>query len=99
MTGEGITPGMESALIAASTVIEALEHGRFDAAFLSRFERDFRHYFDPAMLYLDLCAALLRNWHFREFWMRAGMQAASCADPVRAAAGSTRGLGGGLPSS
>ena len=74
MTGEGITPGMESALIAASTVAESLERGRFDAAFLSQFERDFRRYFDPAMLYLDLCAALLRNWHFREFWLRAGMR-------------------------
>lgn len=72
MTGEGITPGMESALIAASTVTLALEQGRFDAAFLSRFEHDFRRYFDPSMLYLDLCATLLRNWHFREFWLRVG---------------------------
>src|SRR4029077_2579048 len=54
----------------------------------------FRHYFDPAMLYLDLCAALLRNWHFREFWMRAGMRgfAEAGADPVFArVAGSTFG--------
>ena len=84
MTGEGITPGMESALIAASTVAESLERGRFDAAFLSQFERDFRRYFDPAMLYLDLCAALLRNWHFREFWLRTGLRgfAQARADPA-----------------
>src|SRR5258708_14352476 len=54
MTGEGITPGMESALIAASTILESLEQGRFDAAFLSRFDPDFRRYFDPPILYLDL---------------------------------------------
>src|SRR5260370_40425703 len=67
MTGEGITPGMESALIASSTVAESLARGKFDAAFLSQFERDFRCYFDPAMRYLDFCAALMRNWHFREY--------------------------------
>ena len=84
MTGEGITPGMESALIASSTVAAALERGRFDAAFLSRFERDFRRYFDPAMQYLDLCAALMRNRHLRDFWLRAGMRGftAAAADPV-----------------
>ncbi|HZZ36669.1 MAG TPA: NAD(P)/FAD-dependent oxidoreductase, partial [Caulobacteraceae bacterium] len=71
MTGEGITQGMESALIAASTVMDALEQGRFDAEFLSRYESDFRSYFDPAMTFLDLCAASMRNWHFREFWLRA----------------------------
>jgi geranylgeranyl reductase family protein len=71
MTGEGITQGMESALIAASTVAESLERGRFDAAFLSRFDRDFRRHFDPSMRYLDLCATVLRNRHFREFWLNA----------------------------
>jgi menaquinone-9 beta-reductase len=74
MTGEGITQGMESGLIGSSAVFAALERGRFDAAFLSTFERDFRRYFDPAMLYLDFCAALMRNWHFREFWMRSTMR-------------------------
>jgi geranylgeranyl reductase family protein len=71
MTGEGITPAAESALIASSTVAEAVEQGRSDAVFLSRYERDFRHYFDPAMRYLDLCASIMRNRHLREFWLRA----------------------------
>jgi geranylgeranyl reductase family protein len=71
MTGEGITQGMESAVIGSRTVLAALEQGRFDAAFLSRFERDFRRYFDPPMLFLDLCAAMMRNWHLRDFWLRA----------------------------
>ena len=62
MTGEGITQGMESALIASRMVLDALEKGRFDAAFLSRFDRDFRSYFDPTMLYLTFCAVLMRNW-------------------------------------
>ncbi len=94
MTGEGITPGMESALIASSTVAESLARGKFDAAFLSQFERDFRRYFDPAMRYLDFCAALMRNWHFREYWLRAGTHgfAEAAADPVFArVAGSTFG--------
>lgn len=71
MTGEGITPAMESALIASRTVAAALEQGRCDAAYLSRFERDFRRHFDPSMRYLDLCATIMRNRHYREFWMRA----------------------------
>jgi geranylgeranyl reductase family protein len=71
MTGEGITQGMESALIAASTIVDALEAGRFDADFLARYETDFRAYFDPAMAFLELCAASMRNWHLRDFWLRA----------------------------
>lgn len=74
MTGEGITQGMESALIASSTLLKALELGRFDAAFLANYERDFRSYFDPTMLFLSFCAAVMRNWHFREFWMRSSLR-------------------------
>lgn len=74
LTGEGITQGMESALIATPTLMAALGESRFDAAFLSGFERDFRAYFDPAMLFLDLWAAMTRNWHFREFWLRATLR-------------------------
>ena len=70
ITGEGITQGMESAVIASRTVLDALEAGRFDAAYLSRFDRDFHGYFDPAMLYLQLCAVIMRNWHFREYCSR-----------------------------
>ena len=71
MTGEGITQGMESAVIASETVLDCLELGRFDAKALSRFEQEFRAYFDPPLLYLAFCASILRNWHFREFWLRA----------------------------
>jgi geranylgeranyl reductase family protein len=74
ITGEGITQGMESALIASQTVLDALEKGRFDAALLSRFDRDFRSYFDPAMLYLNFCAVVMSNWHFREFWWRSTLR-------------------------
>lgn len=74
MTGEGITQGMESALIASWTVLDALEQGRFEADALARFDRDFRRYFDPAMLYLGLCAVIMRNWHFREFWWRSTLR-------------------------
>jgi hypothetical protein len=51
-----------------------LEKGRFDKTFLSRFDHDFRSYFDPAMLYLGLCAVMMRNWHFREFWWRSTLR-------------------------
>jgi len=84
MTGEGITQGMESALIASRTVVKSLEQGRFDARFLSQYERDFRRYFDPAMRYLELCAAMVRNRHFCEFWLRAASRgyAQAESDPV-----------------
>jgi hypothetical protein len=26
------------------------------------------------MLFLGFCAAAMRNWHFREFWMRSGLR-------------------------
>lgn len=71
MTGEGISPAMESALIAARTVRRALAAGRFDRQTLSAYEREFRAYFDPAMLFLDLCAATLRNRHMKGSWLEA----------------------------
>lgn len=71
MTGEGISPAMESALIAARTLRRALDAGRFDRAALSGYESDFRAYFDPAMTFLDLVAATLRNHHMKEWWLRA----------------------------
>lgn len=70
MTGEGITPAIESALIAASVLRQALARGRFDADFLSLYEKEFRRYFDPSMVFVDLCAATMRNWHFRDAWLR-----------------------------
>ena len=71
MTGEGITPAMESALLASPVLRDALETGRFDAARLAPYEAAFRAYFDPAMIFLDLCAATLRNRHFARPWLRA----------------------------
>ncbi len=69
MTGEGITPAAESALLGATVVADALEQGRTSAKFLSAYERGFRAYFDPAMCYVDFCACLMRNRHLREFWL------------------------------
>lgn len=71
MTGEGITPAMESALLAAPMLADALEHGRFTAAALSPYETAFRAYFGPAMNFLDLCAATLRNRHLARPWLKA----------------------------
>ena len=69
MTGEGITPAAESALLGAVVIGNALEQGRTDARFFSQYERDFRAYFDPSMRYLDYVACIMRNKHFCEFWM------------------------------
>jgi geranylgeranyl reductase family protein len=69
MTGEGITPAAESALIGAEVIEEALAQGRFDRKHFSSYERKFRRYFDPAMSYLDFVACLMRNPHFGDFWL------------------------------
>lgn len=71
MTGEGITPAAESALLAAPVLQGALEAGRFDAFQLSEYESSFRAYFDPAMTFLDFCAAVLRNRHLARPWLKA----------------------------
>jgi geranylgeranyl reductase family protein len=70
MTGEGIAPAMESSLLAAVVLEAALESGRFDAGFLSHYERVFRAYFDCSMVFLDLCAAAMRNQHLSDSWLR-----------------------------
>jgi geranylgeranyl reductase family protein len=71
LTGEGITQGMESAIIGSRTLIAALGSGRFDAAEMASYDHDFRAHFDPAMLYLCFCAVVLRNRHFAEYVVRA----------------------------
>jgi geranylgeranyl reductase family protein len=71
MTGEGITPAMESALIAARTILDILPKRRLDAKSLSAYETEFRKYFDPSMIFVDLCAATLRNPHYWGSWKRA----------------------------
>jgi geranylgeranyl reductase family protein len=71
MTGEGITPAAESALLAAPVLQAALDAGSFEAEQLSAYERVFRAYFDPAMIFLDLCAAVLRNRWLARPWLKA----------------------------
>jgi geranylgeranyl reductase family protein len=71
MTGEGITPAMESALLATRTLVGALEAGSFSAADLAGYETQFRDYFGPAWTFLDFCAAMLRNQHLARPWLKA----------------------------
>jgi flavin-dependent dehydrogenase len=71
MTGEGITPGMESALLAAPTLVSALQAGQFHAGRLAAYEAAFRSYFDPSMIFLDFCAVMLRNRHLARPWLKA----------------------------
>ena len=89
MTGEGITPAMESALLASPVLRAALDAGRFDAGRLSAYETAFRDYFDPAMTFLDLCAATLRNRHLARPWLKALARGCDLAqaDPAFARAG------------
>lgn len=70
ITGEGISQGMESAVLATRTLMAALSTGRFEAADLARFDQEFRAHFDPGMRWLGFCAALMRNWHFRHWLWR-----------------------------
>lgn len=62
---------MESAILGARVIVAALKAGRSDAEFLSRFDRDFRAYFDHSLLMQQLCAQTFRNRHLAEFWLRA----------------------------
>ena len=71
MTGEGITPALESALLAAPVLQAALEAGRFDARALSGYESAFHSYFDPAMGLVALYAAMLRNRQLAGPWLKA----------------------------
>src|SRR5260370_13104406 len=62
---------MESSLLASSVLLTALDRGRTDPEFLSAYERSYKAYFDPSMLFLDYCAAVLRNKRFSQFWLSA----------------------------
>lgn len=84
MTGEGITPAAESALLGAEALAKALERGDTSAAALSAYDRATRAYFDPAMKYLDFVACIMRNRHFGDFWL--GVVERGCAMAMRDAA-------------
>lgn len=81
MTGEGITPAAESALIGANVIADALDGGRTDAAALAVYRRKFQAYFDPAMCYLDFVACIMRNRHFGPYWL--GIVARGCELAMR----------------
>jgi geranylgeranyl reductase family protein len=95
LTGEGITPAMESALLAAPVLVGALESCDYSAAGLASYETAFRAYFDPSMLLLDFCAEMLRNRHLTQPWLKAiarGAQIAQQDDAFAEPAGSFGGL-------
>jgi geranylgeranyl reductase family protein len=71
MTGEGITPGMESALLATPVLRRALEAGDSSSPRLAAYERAFRAYFDPSMRFLSMAATMLRDEHFARPWLKA----------------------------
>jgi menaquinone-9 beta-reductase len=96
MTGEGITPAAESALLAAPVLQDALEARRFDAEQLAPFETAFRAYFDPAMTFLDLCACILRNRTLAPPWLKALARGCELAQAEPAFAEGGGGYFGGL---
>jgi geranylgeranyl reductase family protein len=95
MTGDGITPAMESGLLAAAAIEAALESDRFDEAQLAEYDRAFRNYFDPSMNFVDLCAAMLRNRHLAGPWLRALERGCRSAQQDESFARSASGYFGG----
>ena len=96
MTGEGITPGMESALLAAPVLAAALDAGRYRADALAPFEDAYRRYFDPAMNLLTFSASLLRNRHMAKPWLTAFGRGCELAQADADFARTSGGVFGGL---
>ena len=71
MTGEGITPAMESALLAAPVLLDALATREVGIGHLAAYDTDARAYFDPSMRFLATCATTLRNPHLAGPWLDA----------------------------
>ena len=75
MTGEGNSlRAWNSALIASSTLLEALELGRFDAGFWPISSGTFDLISTLACFFPWFLRCVMRNWHFREFWMRSALR-------------------------
>jgi geranylgeranyl reductase family protein len=96
MTGEGITPAMESALLAARVLTGALQDGNLDAEALSIYEQEHRNYFGPAMVFTDLCATTLRNPHYWPSWKRAIVRGCRLAQRDKSFAATAGGCFGGI---
>jgi len=96
MTGEGITPAMESALLAAPVLTKALASGDGTIAVLAEYERLFRAHFDPSMTFLDLCAATLRNRYLARPWLAALARGCKLAQSSSSFARSAGSYFGGL---
>jgi menaquinone-9 beta-reductase len=96
MTGEGITPAMESALLGAGVVMKALKGGELKAEVFAEYEKAWRGYFDPAMVFVDLCAATLRNPHYWGSWKKALVRGCALAQKDKGFAATAGACFGGL---
>lgn len=96
MTGEGITPAMESALLAARVLTSAMKDGDLSAEALSPFEKAHREHFGPAMAFTDLCATMLRNPHYWPSWKKAIVRGCRLAQEDNAFAATVGGCFGGI---
>jgi geranylgeranyl reductase family protein len=96
ITGEGIAPAAESALLAAPVLAAALDAQRFDAGQLAPYETAFRAYFDPGWTFLDLCQCLVRNRTLAGPWLKALAHACRLAQADRTFAQGAGGFFGGF---
>jgi len=96
ITGEGITPAMESSLLAAEVLLDALASGDLSANALSEYERRFRAYFDPAMLFVDLVACWMRNRRMARPWLALLARGCELAESDREWSRTAGGWFGGL---
>lgn len=71
LNGEGIPLALDSAHLAARTIRTAFRRGRFTAAELATYERDWRAAFDPDLAISDLIVSMIRNRRFLPLWLSA----------------------------
>ena len=87
---------MESALLAAKVILAPLQAGKLDSQAFSAYEHAYKSYFDPAMIFVDLCAATLRNPHYWGSWKKALIRGCSIAQKDKAFAETAGACFGGL---
>jgi geranylgeranyl reductase family protein len=69
INGEGIPLALESASVAAATITEAFDKGRFERNSLSSYETNWRTKFDADLGLSDLIVSMIRNRHLLRTWI------------------------------
>ncbi len=71
LTGEGIPVALETAEMASEILQQALAEERYDAEYLSEYERRFRDRYDLDCQIADVIHTVARNRHCKDLWMTA----------------------------